>query len=205
MSTQIRETLLKLNNIKSKKILTESTTSNKSLKESLTSDEISKLCGKAAEALDDVLSYQEIFDNEFFTEHDLKVVLDCQELMDAAAYEFQGGSTFIYDDQSELTEDTIKTSKGKWVNKGDTGETHGTFKTKKEADAQRKAMFAQGHKVKEDLGSDIGEYQKRVDYDMKKYGKVSNNTFNKIKKAGLTIVKDRYGDWEVIAHKANTH
>ena len=39
-----------------------------------------------------------------------------------------------------LTEDTIKQN-GKWVNKGKEG-THGTFKTKKEADAQRKAMFA---------------------------------------------------------------
>lgn len=44
-----------------------------------------------------------------------------------------------------LEEDTIKTSKGKWVNKGEEG-THGTFDTKKEADAQRKAMFANGYK-----------------------------------------------------------
>ena len=39
-----------------------------------------------------------------------------------------------------IKEDTVKQN-GKWVNKGDTGKTHGTFKTKKEADAQRKAMF----------------------------------------------------------------
>ena len=43
-----------------------------------------------------------------------------------------------------LNEDTEKQN-GKWVNKGKEG-THGTFKTKKEADAQRKAMFANGHK-----------------------------------------------------------
>ena len=43
-----------------------------------------------------------------------------------------------------LTEDTIKQN-GKWVNKGKEG-THGTFKTKKEADAQRKAMFANDFK-----------------------------------------------------------
>ena len=48
--------------------------------------------------------------------------------------------------EEELTEDTIKTKSGKWVNKGDTGETHGEFKTKKEADAQRKAIFASGWK-----------------------------------------------------------
>lgn len=39
-----------------------------------------------------------------------------------------------------LTEDTIKQN-SKWVNKGKEG-THGKFNTKKEADAQRKAMFA---------------------------------------------------------------
>lgn len=44
-----------------------------------------------------------------------------------------------------LTEDTIKEN-GKWVNKGKEG-THGKFKTKKQADAQRKAMFANGYKA----------------------------------------------------------
>lgn len=39
-----------------------------------------------------------------------------------------------------LKEDTVKQD-GKWVNKGNTGATHGEFKTKKEADKQRKAMF----------------------------------------------------------------
>ena len=44
-----------------------------------------------------------------------------------------------------LSEDTVKTKSGKWVNKGNTGKTHGEFKTKKAADAQRKAMFANGY------------------------------------------------------------
>lgn len=43
-----------------------------------------------------------------------------------------------------LDEDTIKQGKH-WVNKGKAG-THGKFTTKKEADAQRKAMFANGYK-----------------------------------------------------------
>jgi hypothetical protein len=42
-----------------------------------------------------------------------------------------------------LDEDTV-TQNGKWTNKGKEG-THGTFKTKKQADAQRKAMFAKGY------------------------------------------------------------
>ena len=43
-----------------------------------------------------------------------------------------------------LEEDTVKTSDGKWTNKGKEG-THGKFNTKKAADAQRKAMFANGY------------------------------------------------------------
>lgn len=43
-----------------------------------------------------------------------------------------------------LTEDTVKQD-GKWVNKGKEG-THGEFDTKNEADAQRRAMFANGYK-----------------------------------------------------------
>lgn len=41
-----------------------------------------------------------------------------------------------------LTEDTVKQG-NKWVNKGEDG-THGEFKTKKAAEAQRRAMFANG-------------------------------------------------------------
>ena len=44
-----------------------------------------------------------------------------------------------------LKEDTVKTRDGKWTNKGKEG-THGKFRTKKAADAQRKAMFANGFK-----------------------------------------------------------
>lgn len=43
-----------------------------------------------------------------------------------------------------LEEDTVKQN-GSWVNKGKEG-THGKFKTKKQADNQRKAMFANGYK-----------------------------------------------------------
>lgn len=46
-----------------------------------------------------------------------------------------------------ICEDTVKQG-SKWVNKGKEG-THGKFKTKKAADAQRKAMFANGYKGEE--------------------------------------------------------
>lgn len=75
---------------------------------------------------------------------------------------FKGKNMF-----EDLTEDTVKTKSGKWVNKGDTGKTHGEFKTKKEADAQRKAMYARGFKG-ESLKEDIEEYSEEdfdIDYD----------------------------------------
>ena len=49
-------------------------------------------------------------------------------------------------ENESLTEDTVKTSDGKWTNKGSEG-THGKFRTKKAADKQRKAMFANGYKA----------------------------------------------------------
>lgn len=54
-------------------------------------------------------------------------------------------------------------------------------------------------KKNESIGSDVAEYQKWVDYDMKRYKKISDKTMSKIKKAGLSVVKDQYGDYEVIA------
>lgn len=52
-----------------------------------------------------------------------------------------------------------------------------------------------------EIGKDLSEYQKWVDYDMEKYGKISGKTMSKIKSAGLSVVKDQYGDYEVIADR----
>lgn len=51
---------------------------------------------------------------------------------------------FEEENNLNLDEDTIKQGNS-WTNKGKEG-THGKFKTKKEADNQRKAMFANGYK-----------------------------------------------------------
>lgn len=53
--------------------------------------------------------------------------------------------------------------------------------------------------LEDSLGSDIDKYQQWVDYDMKRYGKISDKTNDEIRKAGLKIVKDKYGDYQVIA------
>lgn len=53
-----------------------------------------------------------------------------------------------------------------------------------------------------EASQDISEYQKWVDFDMKKYKRISDETMNKIKKAGFSVVKDQYGDYEVIADRS---
>lgn len=61
------------------------------------------------------------------------------------------GNTYFWS-REDMNEDTIKQG-NKWVNKGKKG-THGTFRTKKAANTQRKAMYANGYKgesLKEDL------------------------------------------------------
>ncbi len=47
----------------------------------------------------------------------------------------------------------------------------------------------------------IEDAQKWVDYDMKKYGRISAKTNKLVKKAGFQIVKDDHGDYEVTAGK----
>lgn len=43
----------------------------------------------------------------------------------------------------------------------------------------------------------IEDAQKWVDYDMKRYGKISDRTNRLVRKAGFQIIKDQYGDYEV--------
>lgn len=53
--------------------------------------------------------------------------------------------------------------------------------------------------LKENIGKDLDRFQKWVDYDMKRYGEISERTNDLISKAGLEVVKDKYGDYQVIA------
>lgn len=66
-----------------------------------------------------------------------------------------------------------------------------------------KGFHRQFMKLNESLGSDISKYQEWVDYDMKEDGRISKETLQEIKRAGLSVVKDQYGDYEVIAKEAD--
>ena len=67
------------------------------------------------------------------------------------------------------------------------------------ADVLGESLIKTSKKLKEDLAQDLTRYQKWVDYDMKKYGRISDITKKALEKAGLELVKDDHGDYEVIA------
>ena len=86
--------------------------------------------------------------------------------------EIKDGFYEVEDKEESLKEDTIKTKSGKWVNKGKEG-THGEFRTKKAADAQRKAMFAKGFK------ESLSEFDKDKLEDMvKRLSKLCNDMYD---------------------------
>lgn len=68
-----------------------------------------------------------------------------------------------------------------------------------DADAEVTVDVSEEEDLQEDLGSDLAKYQEWVDYDMKKYGKVSDKTKQDLDKANLTIVKDKYGAYQVVS------
>ena len=63
----------------------------------------------------------------------------------------------LLNNSKNISEDTVKTRDGKWTNRGDSGKTHGEFRTKKQADAQRKAIYSSGWKKEsvEDLANRV--------------------------------------------------
>lgn len=68
--------------------------------------------------------------------------------------------TSFFSAEKSVNEDTVKRN-GKWVNVGKDGKADsGKFRTKKEADAQRKAMYAQGYK-----GESLNDKQKEESFD----------------------------------------
>lgn len=123
-----------------------------------------------------------------------------------AVYKLTSGNSAIKDNSIIESKGVIRKYKGYTLHDtGDSititdphGKTVGTERTEIGAEGLIDDLVV-GKDIKENIGSDIAEYQKWVDYDMKKYGRISNDTNEKIKKAGLEIVKDKYGDYEVIA------
>ena len=74
-------------------------------------------------------------------------------------------------------------------------------KTKDDADADRDYKKDKLEESDKPAATSIQDAQKWVDYDMKKYGKISERTNRLVRKAGFQIVKDDHDDYEVIAGK----
>lgn len=51
----------------------------------------------------------------------------------------------------------------------------------------------------ESVGSDLAKFQALVDHDMIEYGDITKETNERLRKAGLEVVKDEYDNYEVIA------
>lgn len=122
------------------------------------------------------------------------------------------GNYLIHDREEDLfsiKEDTVKQGNS-WVNKGKEG-THGKFKTKKAADAQRKAMFANGYKesLKEDAPLEQRKpYKVFVVGDHVKY--VNNDGWtpsgeNDIGRTGVIVADTQIGNLTTFHIKADDH
>lgn len=97
--------------------------------------------------------YKRIYtkDSLLKNEYALKKIMDAydlsrEDLIKFINYKYDGivDESMIYrHKKSNISEDTVKLKNGKWANVGDDGKVDsGEFTTKKKADAQRKAMFA---------------------------------------------------------------
>lgn len=65
-------------------------------------------------------------------------------------------------------------------------------------ESKGKCFKESDEEVKEEtIGDKLKKYQMWVDYDMEHYGKVSETTQKIIDEAGLQLIKDQYGDYEV--------
>ena len=93
------------------------------------------------------------------------------------------------DDIDADRDDKVEKARAKFNRARDDADSDRDYKLKKKGLKESDAPAA----------TSIEDAQKWVDYDMKKYGKISNRTNTLVRKAGFEIVKDEYGDYEVIA------
>lgn len=95
-----------------------------------------------------------------------QITIKAEDEMDMRSYLNKKGISYMIKDNIPgkrvfklIYEDTVRKSNGKWTNRGDDGTEHGEFKTKKQADAQRKAMYANGYKGESIIQEGIDDYE----------------------------------------------
>ncbi len=159
----------------------ESIKKSKSLKESVAG----KYSERIWDALEDgALSYQEVAEAAIY-------YLSDDDVEDLARSNDWG---FIYEDPEEEDEEE------------DLDEYFKESKSKDKKESKKHKVLKVNKKIKSkrglkesSIGNELAKYQRWVDYDMKRYGEISDKTKEELKDAGLELVKDQYGDYEVIA------
>lgn len=149
------------------------------------------------QSIDDIIgsSYNEYTDDRVELAAFYKIPTDRADEVDD--FIFNDVKDIMSGMNESLKEDTEKVKKGKWVNKGKEG-THGTFKTKKEADAQRKAMFASGYKesLKESVDElDSSEYLDRIVHE---YAMEPGDLLDILEYIRYILTDNGYDQWGII-------
>ena len=101
------------------------------------------------------------------------------------------------DDIDADADDKKEAARKTFMRKKDDADSDKDYKLKK-ADLKEPRELKEADKP---AALSIKDAQKWVDYDMKKYGKISERTNKFINKAGFQIIKDDHGDYEVAAGK----
>lgn len=101
------------------------------------------------------------------------------------------------DDIDADADDKKEKAKAMFMKKKDDADSDKDYKLKK-AEMKEPRQLKESDKP---AATSIEDAQKWVDYDMKRYHKISDKTNDLIKKAGFQIIKDDHGDYEVAAGK----
>ena len=138
------------------------------------------------------------------TEEWANVGKECPFCFSADGYKVIG-EVAPFEEEKEKSEEEKVEVEGNEIEVKEKEEAEEKFESFKKKLRERRAIKNSGNKKpldeSKEIGDDLSEYQKWVDYDMRKYHRISKNTMNKIKAAGLSVVKDQYGDYEVIAKR----
>lgn len=161
--------------------------------------------------------YQELLDAEIIDEDDYETYVEDFEYIDVddedaeEEIDFQLGEFYdlcdnlgVWVSMNESVEDSEKTDKHvikiKDINKNVEWEKEDDSEVGDPSHPIQIGLRGRVNKL-ESVGDQVSEYQKWVDYDMKKYHRISDVTMRKIKEAGLSVVKDQYDNYEVIADR----
>lgn len=182
---------------------------NRRLKESSlkSSDSfIIKLLNKYARGSEAGSPYKEfMFDNTYAIplKDNMKYVGKVRNALESDGFSLVDSSDGEYYAYTKITDDGDKVLAGIFYNAGDRGEDGLILQIAVNPVDEELTMYFDESLNEKNLkeSCSISQCQKWVDYDMKKYKKISDDTMKKIKSSGYSVVKDQYGEYEVITDR----